>query len=201
MPRVIHRSQGLNSSHVEKSARFTLPMMGLPCACAVKGGTLPLGGSTTREVCVDLTPRCSFQCSGLLMLVRLFCSERLRSCAFNSATSASVKRALPASSGGRSNGVAVLFVHTPCRSGSPHGVRMTRELRAAASCAATGICVSINGTTGHDMTRAAIELTNRTLIGPPLQGTWPSALRTSPARPAWRTGPGKAAAAAATRRP
>jgi len=50
------------------------PDDGLPCACASRC-TLPSGGSTTREVCVDLTPRCSFQCSGLLMLARLFRSR------------------------------------------------------------------------------------------------------------------------------
>src|SRR5213594_1729097 len=164
MPRVIHRSQGLNSSHVEKLARLTLPIIGLCCACGVNGGTLPSGGSTTSEVCFDLTPKCSCQCSGLLRLVRVFCSRRFRSWAASSATSASVRRSLPANSGGRSNGVAVLFVHIPCRSGSPHGVRVTRESRVAVPCAATGIGVSANSTTGHAMTRAAIAFTNRALI-------------------------------------
>ena len=41
----------------------------------------------------------------------------------NAAASSLVKNSLPANSAGRSNGVSVALVHTPCRSGCPSGVR------------------------------------------------------------------------------
>jgi hypothetical protein len=80
-------------------------------------GTLPSGGSTTKELCrVE---------SHVVPL-----SAQIRSAGFavaffsRAAASWSVMVAFPASSGGRSKGVRVALVQTPCRSGWPSGVRV-----------------------------------------------------------------------------
>src|SRR5262249_19223320 len=49
------------------------------------------------------------------------------------ARSSAVSTDLPASSFGRSSGVVVVFVHVPCRSGSPHAVRSALCLPVAAA--------------------------------------------------------------------
>ena len=54
-------------------------------------------------------------------------SSRLAACSFStcscSATSCAVRDARPSSCRGRSRGIAPSYLHTPCRSGSPHAVR------------------------------------------------------------------------------
>ena len=123
-------------------SRAPLGPSALVCPSGVSGGTRPSGGSTTRDVCRVVTtfvPR-SHQKSlyararstsvpapsrrSWLFVVRFVFSS--------SAASSSVSTCFPASALGRSNGVIVAIDHTPCRSGSPHGVRGRSRLRALA---------------------------------------------------------------------
>src|SRR5213594_3735833 len=60
--------------------------------------------------------------------------------AFNAATSASVSRGFPANAAGRSTGVALLFAHTPCRSGWPSAVRGGVHFVDAALSLAVRVC-------------------------------------------------------------
>ncbi len=77
-------------------------------------------------------------------------------CVFHfSVASCSMKKGFPASSLGRSKGVMVAFVHTPCKSGWPSGVRGAVQVLAAGD--------GVSNTTAPANARAAVEA-NRWLI-------------------------------------
>ena len=120
------------------------------------GGILPSGGSTINEV--RLTPSTLANSDPRSINSTLYApvpedpaaanngpsdvpSTLASSCAlfFSSASaSPSLSVAFPASAAGRSSGVMVAFVQTPCRSGWPSGVRGIVQFVALARGAAPG---------------------------------------------------------------
>ena len=92
---------------------------GLSAASGVSGGSFPSGGSIINDV-------------RFVSIVVLFANQ-------NSLCSSSVRNALPSNPEGLSNGVPAALFHTPCRSGSPHGVRNVEPVAETAFVAAFGV--------------------------------------------------------------
>src|SRR5262245_14603588 len=84
--------------------------------------------------------------------------------AFNAATSASVSKGFPANAAGRSTGVALLFAHTPCRSGWPSAVRGGVHFVDAALSLAVTVCAWAAGIKVPTSNTSAITRTVRSHI-------------------------------------
>ena len=67
----------------------------------------------------------------------------MRALAFTAATCSGVKNSPPANSAYRCRGVRVTYDQTPCRSGSPHGVRSAATESADWLAAGTGASPTI----------------------------------------------------------
>src|ERR1700745_3300314 len=93
--------------------------------------------------------------------------NRSAALAFSAASSASLSRGFPANAVGRSNGVALLFAHTPCRSGWPSavlgGVHLLEAALAAFACAWAAGIIFVNSNTN---TIAGLIQTSRFIVSP-----------------------------------
>src|SRR5437762_4354920 len=92
----------------------------------VSGGSFPSGGSTINDVRRDTRVHHSYQCSGPAPTPRRGPSSWPPSSPSSRrlANSSSFKSSRVPNCGGRSNGTPyIALVHSPCRSGCPHGVR------------------------------------------------------------------------------
>src|SRR5439155_24633082 len=133
---MIQRSYKLRSSH--ESAGQPLPFstvccslrlnaLSRACASVVRAGILPSGGSIISDVRPSECPRSHqnrlYASSTSLSGVASRRSVPISVCLSCSALSSGVRNSLPAYLAGRWRGVVLAFVHEPCRSGSPHGVR------------------------------------------------------------------------------
>ena len=102
-------------------------------ACCVKGGTLPSGGSTISDVRLIGFPGIGNQYALYARPTSVTVpgaesrrSRLSRDCcrsAVKLASSSAVSSDCPSNRVGRSRGVLVSFAQTPCKSGSPQGVR------------------------------------------------------------------------------
>ena len=94
------------------------PQLSIEPSISINRVVLPQGRFTaklvTSRVTYTFTPR---------MFVSGLVQYEKPDPGFLSAHSSSVKNSFPSRSAGRSIGVVVEFVHIPCRSGAPHGVR------------------------------------------------------------------------------
>src|SRR5438093_448401 len=186
---MIQRSYKLRSSHESAgpplpfsavSCSLRLNALSRSCASGVKGGILPSGGSIINDVRPSEYPRSHqnrlYASSTSLSGVAPRRSVPISVCLSCSALSSGVRNSLPAYLAGRWRGVVLAFVHEPCRSGSPHGVRhlVPAVFTAAVVFAAGGGVWPATGPATSDtitMTAASppIEAGNRScMVKPPL---------------------------------
>src|SRR5688572_18046983 len=121
------------------------------CASGVSGGTWPSTGSITSEVRADFRPQFSYQCTGPAPVTPpMVGAVPARWCSrCSSSASSSVPSTLAlVCPRGRSNGTPASssLDQTPCRSGSPHGVRGTEYVEIGLETAGAGTCARKGGT-------------------------------------------------------
>ena len=145
IPGVTQRARVLRSSGPAGSRSRAAIAASLATAAGIRVGSFPSGGSTicdvrlsnsrsTMKLELRFAPRLR-KASTSARAARYRASPMARSASFSvkirfarrdsSATSSSVRNCLPSRACGRSNGVALVFNQTPCRSGWPSAVRGT----------------------------------------------------------------------------
>ena len=128
-------------SHGSPPSRLPHRCTGIGPAVGVRGGRRPSGGSITSEVRRDVvlySRQCGIgapaPCTGpdRTSTRARSCSSRTRMSCMRFAYSSSVRNCRVPYCAGRSNGTpySPSVVHSPCRSGSPHGVRARHAVSA-----------------------------------------------------------------------